>query len=45
MAQYEMYTFAMDDLINFEQRLLDLLEDTESRAAHNNVQGSGLSKS
>ncbi|KXJ88924.1 hypothetical protein Micbo1qcDRAFT_207059 [Microdochium bolleyi] len=32
-AQYEMYTFVMDDLIKLEQRLLELVEETEVKAA------------
>ncbi|KAH7041355.1 uncharacterized protein B0I36DRAFT_233192 [Microdochium trichocladiopsis] len=36
-TQHEMYTFVMDDLIKLEQRLLDLVEETEVRAAQGNV--------
>lgn len=44
-AQYEMYKFVMDDLINLEQRLLDLVEDTELRAARDGISASGERKS
>jgi N-acetylglucosaminylphosphatidylinositol deacetylase len=31
--EYQMYAFVMDDLINLEQRLLDLVTEVESRAS------------
>lgn len=31
--EYQMYAFVMDDLINLEQRLLDLVTEVESKAA------------
>ncbi|KAK7398631.1 N-acetylglucosaminyl-phosphatidylinositol de-N-acetylase [Neonectria punicea] len=31
--EYQMYTFVMDDLLNLEQRILDLVADTESKAS------------
>lgn len=32
-AEYEMYTFVMDDLVKLERRLLELVEETEVKAA------------
>jgi hypothetical protein len=32
-AEYQMYSFVMEDLVKLEQRLLDLVEETEVRAA------------
>ena len=31
--EYQMYTFVMDDLLNLEQRLLDIVAETETKAA------------
>lgn len=31
--EYQMYTFVMDDLLNLEQRILDLVAETEARSA------------
>ncbi|RGP77078.1 hypothetical protein FLONG3_4817 [Fusarium longipes] len=31
--EYQMYTFVMDDLLNLEQRLLDIIVETESKAS------------
>lgn len=34
-TEYQMYTFVMDDLVKLEQRLLDIVKETEVRAAGN----------
>ncbi|KAH6893358.1 hypothetical protein B0T10DRAFT_482086 [Thelonectria olida] len=31
--EYQMYTFVMDDLLNLEQRILDLVAETEARSS------------
>ncbi|KAJ4124237.1 hypothetical protein NW768_009591 [Fusarium equiseti] len=31
--EYQMYTFVMDDLLNLEQRLLDIVAETEAKAS------------
>lgn len=32
LPEYQMYTFVMDDLVKLEQRLLELVEETENKA-------------
>ncbi|KAI5457688.1 putative deacetylase LmbE-like domain-containing protein [Mariannaea sp. PMI_226] len=34
--EYQMYTFVMDDLLNLEQRILDLVAETEAKASIGN---------
>lgn len=39
--EYQMYKFVMDDLLRLEDRLLELVEETESKAAIEDNEGDG----
>ncbi|KAI1393195.1 uncharacterized protein F4822DRAFT_3139 [Hypoxylon trugodes] len=38
---YQMYTFVMDDLVKLEQRLLELVEETESKSGVEQIDDTG----